>query len=130
MNGHADSENDVSNSNLQNGHSAANGCNGHALKAQSHCVRDCRNSWSVRASRRCLEVQNPIRRVTDKLAKGGERDAEQDKSKPLIALGLGDPTAFGHLKPPETAAAAVTEAATSGLYFGYAPSSGLLETRR
>ena len=130
MNGHTAIENDLNHCNHQNGHLAVNGCNGHALEIENHSAHNRRKSWNVHASRRCLEVQNPIRKVTDKLTRGGDRGAEQDKSKPLIALGLGDPTAFGHLKPPETAAAAVTDAAASGLYFGYAPSIGLLETRR
>lgn len=89
--------------------------------------------WQVRPSKICLGIQNPIRKLTDTLHssfKDLPSSVDVSARKEVISLGQGDPTAFGHLKAADVAAQAVADAVASGKFNGYAPSSGLVETRR
>ncbi|CAI5503968.1 unnamed protein product [Closterium sp. Naga37s-1] len=95
-------------------------------------------TWTVEASRMSLSIENPIRKITDSLAAvlaAPAASAASDAApvappKPLISLGQGDPTAFGHLKLPDVAVRAVQDAIASGRYNGYPPSNGLPDARR
>ncbi|CAI5474559.1 unnamed protein product [Closterium sp. Yama58-4] len=100
-------------------------------------------AWAVEASRLSLSIENPIRKITDSLAAVLAAPSAQAASaaqvtsaapdappKPLISLGQGDPTAFGHLKLPDVAVRAVQDAIASGRYNGYPPSNGLPDARR
>ncbi|CAI5987052.1 unnamed protein product [Closterium sp. NIES-64] len=93
-------------------------------------------AWAVEASRLSLSIENPIRKITDSLAgvlaaPSAPADAAPvAPPKPLISLGQGDPTAFGHLKLPDVAVRAVQDAIASGRYNGYPPSNGLPDARR
>ncbi|CAI5529489.1 unnamed protein product [Closterium sp. Naga37s-1] len=95
-------------------------------------------TWAVEASRLSLSIENPIRKITDSLAgvlAAPSAPAASDAApvahpKPLISLGQGDPTAFGHLKLPDVAVRAVQDATASGRYNGYPPSNGLPDARR
>ncbi|CAI7803675.1 unnamed protein product, partial [Closterium sp. NIES-54] len=95
-------------------------------------------TWAVEASRLSLSIENPIRKITDSLAgvlAAPSAPAASDAApvahpKPLISLGQGDPTAFGHLKLPDVAVRAVQDAIASGRYNGYPPSNGLPDARR
>ncbi|CAI5462233.1 unnamed protein product [Closterium sp. Yama58-4] len=95
-------------------------------------------TWAVEASRQSLSIENPIRKITDSLAAvlaapsapAASDAAPVAPSKPLISLGQGDPTAFGHLKLPDVAVRAVQDAIASGRYNGYPPSNGLPDARR
>ena len=64
------------------------------------------------------KANNPIRSIVDDLV------GKQNPAKDLISLAQGDPTAYGHLKPPEEAVAAVVRAFLSGNHNGYTASSG------
>ncbi|CAI6004579.1 unnamed protein product [Closterium sp. NIES-65] len=92
-------------------------------------------AWAVEASRLSLSIENPIRKITDSLAgvlaaPSAPADAAPvAPPKPLISLGQGDPTAFGHLKLPDVAVRAVQDAIASGRYNGYPPSNGLPDAR-
>lgn len=81
-----------------------------------------RVAWSVRASTLTVSA-NPIRIIVDDLV--GKENPELE----LISLAQGDPTAYGHLKPPEEAVAAVTSAFSSGNHNGYTASTGLASCR-
>ena len=70
-------------------------------------------NWSLRASPITQASINPIRRIVDDLA------GKENPQKELISLAQGDPTAYGHLKPPEQAVAAVVRAFLSGNHNGY-----------
>ena len=74
-------------------------------------------TWSVRASSLTLSC-NPIRIIVDELV------GRENPKKELISLAQGDPTAYGHLKPPEEAVAAVVRAFSSGNHNGYTASTG------
>lgn len=76
-----------------------------------------RHDWSVRASSLTLSC-NPIRMIVDELV------GKENPKKELISLAQGDPTAYGHLKPPEEAVAAVVRAFSSGNHNGYTASTG------
>jgi tyrosine aminotransferase len=55
-------------------------------------------------------------------------DLSKTKSdKPLINLGLGDPTVFGLHDPPKVALEAMQDALLSGHANGYVPGTGLKE---
>ena len=64
------------------------------------------------------KATNPIRSIVDDVV------GKQNPAKELISLAQGDPTAYGHLKPPEEAVAAVVRAFLSGNHNGYTASSG------
>ena len=81
-----------------------------------------RVAWSVRASTLTVSA-NPIRMIVDDLV--GKENPELE----LISLAQGDPTAYGHLKPPEEAVAAVMSAFSSGNHNGYTASTGLASCR-
>ena len=69
------------------------------------------------------ETKNPIRYIVDNLV------GRENPKKELISLAQGDPTAYGHLKPPEEAVAAVIRAFLSGNHNGYTASSGSVACR-
>ena len=81
-----------------------------------------RVAWSVRASTLTASA-NPIRIIVDDLV--GKENPELE----LISLAQGDPTAYGHLKPPEEAVAAVISAFSSGNHNGYTASTGSASCR-
>lgn len=55
---------------------------------------------------------------------------EKGSKKPLLNLGLGDPTVFGNLPPPPQALAAIVESLHSGRADGYPASVGYAEARQ
>lgn len=73
--------------------------------------------WTVKASSQ-TQACNPIRMIVDNLV------GKENPEKELISLAQGDPTAYGHLKPPEEAVAAVVRAFLSGNHNGYTASTG------
>lgn len=73
--------------------------------------------WAIRASSQTLAI-NPIRMIVDNLV------GKENPQKELISLAQGDPTAYGHLEPPEEAVAAVVRAFLSGNHNGYTASTG------
>lgn len=73
--------------------------------------------WNVKASSQ-TQACNPIRMIVDNLV------GKENPEKELISLAQGDPTAYGHLKPPEEAVAAVVRAFLSGNHNGYTASTG------
>lgn len=75
------------------------------------------NCWAVQASSLTRAI-NPIRMIVDNLV------GKENPQKELISLAQGDPTAYGHLKPPEEAVAAVVRAFVSGNHNGYTASTG------
>ena len=69
------------------------------------------------------DTNNPIRAIVDNLV------GKENPKKELISLAQGDPTAYGHLKPPEEAVTAVVRAYLSGNHNGYTASSGSVACR-
>ncbi|XP_031827481.1 tyrosine aminotransferase [Nomia melanderi] len=77
-----------------------------------------REQWNVQASDIGRRTHNPIRSIVENIV------VEPNSTKPMISLSIGDPTIFGNLKPPKEVTEAVQDSLLSGLYNGYAPSTG------
>ncbi|GHJ88241.1 hypothetical protein NliqN6_4643 [Naganishia liquefaciens] len=91
-----------------------------AAKASATAVAT--KEWSIKASPVVGRSKNKIRSVIAGL------DLSQTKSdKPLINLGLGDPTVFGLHDPPKVAIEAMQDALIGGNANGYVPGTGLKE---
>ncbi|KAJ7948690.1 Tyrosine aminotransferase [Quillaja saponaria] len=55
---------------------------------------------------------------------------DDNNDKKVISLGIGDPTVYTCFRPPRVAEEAVIDAIQSEKFNGYAPTAGLLQTRR
>ncbi|XP_046737419.1 tyrosine aminotransferase [Diprion similis] len=82
-----------------------------------------RNSWNIEASHIAKNTFNPIRSIVENIV------TEPNPNKLMIALSIGDPTTFGNLKPAREVIEAVKESIESGLFNGYAPSTGYQKAR-
>lgn len=81
-----------------------------------------KRQWNVKASPAAARSNNLIRSVVSGL--GG---TSTTSSKPLINLGLGDPTAYGLNDPSPEAVAAVRDCVIGGKANGYLPGQGVKE---
>ena len=71
-----------------------------------------------------MRVSNKIRDIVDQL------DLEKvNKAKTLIPLSIGDPTKFGNLDTDRSVSGAILSAVHTGMYNGYPPSDGYVESR-
>ena len=80
------------------------------------------DEWRVRPGVNTHGISNPIRIIVDD-------PVGKENPNLSISLAQGDPTAYGHLKPPEEAVAAVMSAFSSGNHNGYTASTGLASCR-
>lgn len=81
-------------------------------------------SWSVTATTNSKRCRNHIRQIVDGLA------VKPNPKLKLIPLTLGDPTVFGNLKAPPTAAEGVIKALKEGKYNGYTMCQGYESSRQ
>lgn len=83
------------------------------------------SAWPVIAKSQVAQATtNPIRNVVDRLR------VPPHPEKPLISLGLGDPTVFGNLPPARELVTAVEEALREGQVNGYPPAVGFEAARK
>lgn len=98
---------------------------GHASAPAKSTGSADRQAWPVIAKSQVAHcTTNPIRNVVDRLR------VPPHPEKPLISLGLGDPTVFGNLPPARELVAAVEEALREGKVNGYPPAVGLEMARK
>ncbi|GJD06337.1 Tyrosine aminotransferase [Galdieria sulphuraria] len=74
--------------------------------------------WKISCSKRAMETVNPIRQLVQGMA------VKPNPDKKLIALSIGDPTAFGNLKVPREAMKALSKVLAENSAHGYANSLG------
>ena len=72
-----------------------------------------------------MRVSNPIRDIVDQLDL-----SKCNKEKDLIPLSIGDPTKFGNMDTDRTVSGAILSSVHTGLYNGYPPSDGFVESRQ
>lgn len=70
------------------------------------------------------QTTNPIRNITDSMK------TAPNPSKPIINLGLGDPTIYGNLNPAPQVIEAMTASVSSLSHNGYPPAFGTEDARR
>ncbi|KAM0792963.1 hypothetical protein ACM66B_002721 [Microbotryomycetes sp. NB124-2] len=102
----------------------------HELKLQRQHEHERRHSrtWQpVKMSSKVEKIKNPIRQL---LAGIDLSSAPGQGDKPLINLGLGDPSTFGNLLPPAQAIAAIQDSLHSGKANGYPESVGYADARQ
>lgn len=76
--------------------------------------------WAFQSSPAARRAENPIRKLAATIdARGGPSG-----SKPLINLGMGDPTAYQLQAPPAVAVSALRESIEGGMANGYVPGAG------
>ncbi|XP_075992447.1 tyrosine aminotransferase-like [Anticarsia gemmatalis] len=83
-----------------------------------------RREWDVRASKLSLTTYNPIREVVENLK------IKPNPSKKYIPLSVGDPTAFGNLKPSEHIINVICDTVKKSESRNYGPTIGHEEARR
>ncbi|KAK4049761.1 hypothetical protein OIO90_005342 [Microbotryomycetes sp. JL221] len=82
----------------------------------------------VPMSTKVAKIKNPIRQLLAGIDLGST--PKQGELKPLINLGLGDPSTFGNLPPPKEALDAIHASLDSGLANGYPASVGYADARQ
>ncbi|WVR09183.1 tyrosine aminotransferase [Kwoniella sp. DSM 27419] len=92
--------------------------------AKKQCRRP-EKQWSIRASPSVARSGNPIRETLASIT-----SVSPSTSKPLVNLGLGDPTHYPLHAPPTAAVAAVAAAAQGGSANGYVLGVGSIEARQ
>ncbi|KAK4052179.1 hypothetical protein OIV83_002474 [Microbotryomycetes sp. JL201] len=96
-------------------------------RQHEHDRRHVRSWQPIQMSSKVAKIKNPIRQLIagiDLSLTPGQGD------KPLINLGLGDPSTFGNLLPPPEAVDAINESLYSGRANGYPESVGYADARQ
>lgn len=86
-------------------------------------------AWKpIEMSSRVQKIKNPIRQLLSGIDLSSAPNAQDEK--PLINLGLGDPSTFGNLLPPAEAIEAIATSLKSGRANGYPESVGYADARQ
>lgn len=77
-----------------------------------------RDTWNIKCGKRAAGIRNPIREIMDTIA------GKENPQKRIISMAQGDPSAYPHLRPPQTQVDAVIRSVASATANGYQPSQG------